>query len=67
MSPHDFQKAWDARNQRLQDGGVFDHLTERTDVHGWDVIDRMTPRELIKAVADLGLSSGPTSTDDSTS
>ena len=36
---------------------MFTHITELTDAHGWDVIDRLTPSELIKAVADLGLAS----------
>jgi excisionase family DNA binding protein len=57
MSPSDFRKAWDERNQRLEEGGVFAHVSELTDAHGWDVIDKMTPSELIKAVADLGLPS----------
>jgi excisionase family DNA binding protein len=60
MSPGEFRKAWDARNQRLRDGRVFDHLTEQTEEHGWDVIDKMTASELIMAVADLGLSSAGT-------
>jgi excisionase family DNA binding protein len=55
MSPRDFNSAWEARNERLRVGGVFDHLTELTDAHGWDVVDKMTASELIKAVADLGL------------
>jgi excisionase family DNA binding protein len=28
MSPGDFKRAWDARNERLRAGGVFDHLDE---------------------------------------
>jgi excisionase family DNA binding protein len=31
MSPSNFRKAWDARNKRLEDGGVFEYLTELTD------------------------------------
>ena len=55
MSPRDFDKAWEARNERLRAGGVFDHLTELTDAYGLDVVDKLTASELIKAVTDLGL------------
>jgi excisionase family DNA binding protein len=55
MSPRDFNSAWEARNERLRVGGVFDHLTELTDAYGWDVVDKMTASELIKAVAEIGL------------
>ena len=55
MSPSDFGKAWDKRNERLRDGGVFEYVTELSDVHGWDVVQKMTASELIRAVADLGL------------
>jgi hypothetical protein len=36
-------------------GGVFEYVTELRDAHGWKVIEKMTPSELISAVADLGL------------
>ena len=36
MSPSDFGKAWDERNERLREGGVFEYVTELTDAHGWD-------------------------------
>jgi excisionase family DNA binding protein len=55
MSPTDFRKAWEARNKRLEDGGVFEHIDELTDAYGWGVIDKMTAGELITAVATLGL------------
>ena len=55
MSPSNFRKGWDARNKRLEDGGVFEYLTELTDAHGWNVTEKMTASELIRAVADLGL------------
>jgi hypothetical protein len=55
MSPSKFRKAWDERNKRLEDAGVFEYLTELTDAHGWNVIEKMTASELIRAVADLGL------------
>ena len=63
MSPSDFRKAWDVRNKRLEEGGVFAHLDELTDAYGWDVIDKMTAGELIKAVADLGLTPSASSLD----
>ena len=55
MSPIDFGKAWDERNERLRVGGVFEYVTELTDAHGWKVIEEMTASELVRAVADLGL------------
>jgi hypothetical protein len=55
MSPSAFAKAWDQRNERLREGGVFEYVTELTDAHGWKVIEKMTASELIGAVADLGL------------
>jgi hypothetical protein len=61
MSPSAFAKAWDERNERLKQGGVFEYVTELTDAHGWDAIERMTASELIAAVADLGLT--PSATD----
>ena len=55
MSPSRFREARDERNKRLEDGGVFEYLTELTDAHGWQVIEKKTASELIRAVADLGL------------
>ena len=55
MSPSNFRKAWDERNERLREGGVFEYVTELTDAHGWKVIEKMTASELVRAVADLGL------------
>jgi hypothetical protein len=55
MSPSDFGKAWDKRNERLKNGGVFEYVTELSDAHGWEVVQKMTASELIQAVADLGL------------
>lgn len=63
MSPTEFRKAWDARNQRLEEGGVFARIDELIDAYGWDVVDKMTAGELIKAVADLDLT--PASSPDS--
>ena len=34
---------------------MFEYLTELTDAHGWNVIEKMTASELIRAVADLSL------------
>ena len=33
---------------------VAEYLTELTDAHGWNDIEKMTASELIRAVADLG-------------
>ena len=55
MSPSAFREAWDNRNERLREGGVFEYVTELTDAHGWEAIEKMTASELIGAVTDLGL------------
>ena len=34
---------------------MFEYLTELTEAHGWNVIEKMTASELIRAVADLSL------------
>ena len=54
MSPTDFDKAWEARNQRLEDAGVFDHIDELEATYGWDKISEMTPTELVAAVREIG-------------
>ena len=53
MSPGDFKRAWDARNERLRAGGVFDHLDELWERLGQKRVDAMTPSELIAAVREL--------------
>ncbi len=58
MSPKDFTTAWDRRNQRLQDGGVFERLGDLYDTLGSKAVDRLTPTELIQAVKDLPASDG---------
>jgi hypothetical protein len=62
MSPHDFDRAWKARNQRLEDGGVFAHLTELEERYGWGELEKLTPSELINAVR--GLSGDSQTTDE---
>ncbi len=53
MSPGEFKRAWEARNERLRAGGVFDHLDELWKRLGQAGIDAMTPSELIDAVSEL--------------
>jgi hypothetical protein len=53
MTPGDFKRAWDARNERLRAGGVFDHLDELWERLGQKRVDAMTPNELIAAVREL--------------
>jgi hypothetical protein len=53
MSPGDFKRAWDARNERHRVGGVFDRRNELWERLGQAGIDSMTPSELIAAVRDL--------------
>jgi excisionase family DNA binding protein len=53
MSPGEFKRAWDARNERLRVGGVFDHLDELWERLGQKRIESMTPSELIATVREL--------------
>jgi excisionase family DNA binding protein len=53
MSPGDFKRAWDARNERLKAGGVFDRIDDLWKRFGQACIDAMTPSELIAAVGEL--------------
>jgi hypothetical protein len=53
MSPSEFKRAWDARNERLNVGGVFDHLEELWERLGQERIEAMTPSELIATVRQL--------------
>jgi hypothetical protein len=53
MSPGDFKKAWDARNERLRTGGVFDRIDDLWKRFGQEHIDAMTPSALIAAVGEL--------------
>jgi excisionase family DNA binding protein len=53
MSPGDFKRAWDARNERLKAGGVFDRIDDLWKRFGRANIDEMTPSELIAAVGEL--------------
>jgi excisionase family DNA binding protein len=52
MSPSDFNKAWEARNERLEAAGVFEHLTELEEKCGQEMWS-MRPSELIEAVREL--------------
>ena len=58
MSPKDFKQAWDARNERLREAGVFDRLSELDDKLGVNVVQGMHPGELIRAVKELGNDTG---------
>jgi excisionase family DNA binding protein len=53
MDPKDFKRAWDARNERLREAGVFDRLDKLYDKLGANVVERMHPGELIRAVKEL--------------
>jgi excisionase family DNA binding protein len=52
MSPTEFEKAWEARNERLETAGVFDHLTELEDKYGKDMWS-MSASQLIEAVREF--------------
>jgi excisionase family DNA binding protein len=58
MSPKDFKQAWDARNERLREAGVFDRLSELDDKLGVNAVQAMHPGELIRAVKELGNDTG---------
>ena len=53
MSPRQYQRAWDRRNQRLRDARVFDYLGELQARFGQQGIDERTPSELIAAVEEI--------------
>lgn len=53
MSPGDLKRAWEARNERLKAGGVFDHVDELWKRLGQARIEAMTPSELIAAVREI--------------
>jgi hypothetical protein len=53
MRPSEFKRAWDARNERLRVGGVFDHLEELWERLGQQRIAAMTPSELIATVREV--------------
>jgi hypothetical protein len=53
MSPKDFNLAWEERNRRLENGGVFEHLSQLNDTLGRKAVQRMTPTELIQAMEKL--------------
>jgi excisionase family DNA binding protein len=52
MSPSDFDKAWEARNERMEAAGVFEHLTELEEKYGQELWS-MRPSELIEAVDEV--------------
>lgn len=37
MSPAEFEKAWKARNERLEAAGVFEHVTELEEKYGQEM------------------------------
>jgi excisionase family DNA binding protein len=52
MSPQEFEKAWETRNERLEAAGVFEHLDELEEKYGQDIWS-MLPSQLIEAVSTL--------------
>jgi acylphosphatase len=53
MTPGDFKRAWSARNQRLQDGGVFAHIGELADKLGSKALTELSPSQAIRALEEL--------------
>ena len=56
MSPTEFKRTWAARNERLREGGVFEHIGELLEKLGSRAMKEMHPSALIQAVHDLGRS-----------
>jgi excisionase family DNA binding protein len=53
MSPTNFNKAWKARNERLEAAGVFEHLDALYKKYGEEIFSSMSPTELTQAVNEL--------------
>jgi excisionase family DNA binding protein len=53
MNPKEFERAWEARNERLREGGVFEHIDELLEKLGSKGIDELQPSALIRAVQEL--------------
>lgn len=52
MGPREFEKAWEARNERLEAAGVFEHLDALEKTYGQEIWT-MPPSQLIEAVDTL--------------
>ena len=46
MSPKDFKQAWEARNQRMRDAGVFDRLGDLYDTLGAKAVEKLLPERV---------------------
>jgi excisionase family DNA binding protein len=53
MSPADFNRAWEARNERLTEAGVFEHIEELAERFGWNEFHAVKPSTLIEAAKEL--------------
>jgi len=53
MNPKEFERAWEARNERLREGGVFEHIDELLQKLGDKGMEELPPSALIRAVQEL--------------
>jgi excisionase family DNA binding protein len=53
MSPADFKRAWEARNRRLEEACVFEHIEELAERFGWNEVHEVKPSILIEAAQEL--------------
>lgn len=59
MNPKEFQRAWEARNERLREGRVFERIDELFQKLGTKGMDELQPSALIRAVQELDQPSEP--------
>jgi len=53
MNPKEFERAWEARNERLREGGVFERIDDLLQKLGSKGMEELQPSALIKAVQEL--------------
>jgi excisionase family DNA binding protein len=53
MNPTEFKRAWETRNERLREGGVFERIDELLQKLGSKGLDELQPSALIRAVQQL--------------
>jgi excisionase family DNA binding protein len=53
MNPKEFERAWEARNERLREGRVFERIEELFQKFGTKRMEELQPSALIRAVQEL--------------
>jgi len=59
MNPKEFERAWEARNERLREGRVFERIDELFQKLGTKGMEELQPSALIRAVEELDQPSEP--------